>query len=310
MTNETLFAAIGDLDETIISETETQFRFQMLPPKKAGLKTAAFALAFAACIALVIIFGMKWTTSNPPDTPPGKLPQLMSDPTTPTKPTPTEPPVIEQRHHITFLHAIGDGSQKKELIENIRFPYRTLIRVRDISDIDDDEFSVVYAEEQKHIENFFNQYPKNALNSWGRYRSDDLLITTLSAGSFILQFDDPSAVESVEISVTDMGHVRLAHSVEGYCCIAGDFLSICLDQNGLQQAIHPSEGGLTMFWQISNQAASMIKENPSRPLSTLQDTITIQICLKDGIEETYHIDMIVDNNGSVYAVYKGTSVAA
>ena len=104
-----------------------------------------------------------------------------------------------------------------------------------------------------NIENFFNQYPKNALNSWGRYRSDDLLITTLSAGSFILQFDDPSAVESVEISVTDMGHVRLAHSVEGYCCIAGDFLSICLDQNGLQQAIHPSEGGLTMFWQISQQ---------------------------------------------------------
>lgn len=310
MTNETLFAAIGDLDETIISESETQFQFQMLSPKKAGLKTAAFALAFAACIALVIISGMKWTASNPPDTPSEKLPQLMSGPTTPTKTTPTEPPVTEQKHYISLLHAIGDGSQKAELIEDVTLPYRTLIRVRDISNIDDDEFSIVSAEEQKYIEDFFSQFPEGALNSWGRYRGEDVLITTLSAGSFVLQFDDPSAVESVEISVTDMGYARLAHRVEDYCCIAGDFLNICLDQNGLQQAIQPSEGGLTMFWQISNQAASMIKEDPTLPLSALQDTITIRAHLKDGSKETCYIDMIVDDNGNVYAVYKGTTVAA
>lgn len=310
MTNETLFAAIGDLDETIISEAETQLQFQMLAPKKAGLKAAAFALTFAACIALVIVSGMKWPTSNSPDTPSGKLPQLMSDPTAPSKITPTEPPVIEQRHHVTFLHAIGDGSQKKELMDNIKFPYHTLIRVRDISGVDDNDFSAVSAEEQKYIEDFFSQYPKRALNSWGRYWGKDVLITTLSAGSFILQFDDLSAVESVEISVTDMGYAHLAHRVEGYCCIANDFLNICLDEKGLQQAIQSSEGGLTMLWSISPQAASMIKDDPSLPLSVLQDTIKIQVCLKGGIIETCSIDMIVDDSGNVYAVYKGTTVTA
>lgn len=310
MTNETIFAAIGDLDETIIAEVETQNQLGMMPSKKTGLRIAAFMLAGAACISLFLFFGIKWSASVLPNTPPGKLPQLMSDPTAPTKTTPTEPPVTEQKHYISLLHAIGDGSQKTELIEDVTLPYRTLIRVRDISNIEDEQLSVVLEEEQKYIESFFSHFPKRAFNSWGRYRGEDVLITTLSAGSFVLQFDDPSAVESVEISVTDMGYARLAHRVEGYCCIAGDFLNICLDQNGLQQAIQPSEGGLTMFWQISNQAASMIKEDHTLPLSTLQDTITIRVGLKDGREETCSIDMIVDDSGNVYAIYRGITATA
>lgn len=315
MTNEALFSAIGDLDETIIAEAETQHQLQMMKTKRTGIKAAAVALGCAACIGLILIGGMNHSTSDSPDTPSNHPSQLISIPTDPAETTPTEtvpakPPVAEQEHCITLLHAIGDGSQKTELIENVSFPYHTLIRTRDISGIDDEQFSAVLEEEQKFIDSFFSQYPKEALNCWGRHRGDDVLITTLSAGSFILQLDNPDEVESLEISVTDMGHMSLHQRVEDYWCVATNHHSIYLDEKGLEQAIQPSEQSLTMFWNMSNQAASMIKENPTLPLSSLHDTITIRLSLKDGSEETCSIDMIVDDSGNVYAVYNGLTVTA
>lgn len=301
MKEEVLFAAIGDLDDTIIDEAEgIPFR------KRTGLKAAAAVLACAACVTLILVTGIKWSAAGSPDRPA----QIMSEATVPTKIASTEPPIAKRKHHVTFLHALGDGSQKTELIENVKLPYRTLIRTRDISGMDDDQLTVVIEAEQDFIEGFFSQYPEDALNCWGRYKGDDVLITTLSAGSFILQLDEPEAVESIEISVTDTGKMSLHQRIEGYRCSTFKHHSIYLDAKGLEQALQQSEQGLTMFWNISNPAASMIKEDPSFPLSDLKDTITIRVVLKDGSAETCSIDMIADDSGNVYAVYRGTTVTA
>ena len=297
MTKEALFSAIGDLDETVIAEPET-----IAAKNRTGLKAAAVTLACAACLGLVLIGVIKWRVPGSADTLPDIPPQLMSEPT-----HATEPPVSEQKHYITFLHAIADGSQKTKLIENVRFPYRTLIRLRDISGMDDEQFSVVYKEEQNFMDGLFSQYPEEARN-WGRYRGKDVLITTISAGSFILQLNDPEAVKSVEISVTNMGYVSLLPRIESYRCVANNRHNIYLDEKAIEQAIQPSVGGLTMFWQISNQVASMIKEDPSLPLSSIQDTITVRICLKDGSEEACSVDMIVEDSGDVYAIFRGRTV--
>ena len=125
-----------------------------------------------------------------------------------------------------------------------------------------------------------------------------------------MQFDDIEAVESVEISVTDMGVLHLRNRVEDYCCTAANKLKIYLDQDGLAQATKQSRGNLEMFWGISPHAAQRIKNDPSIQLSTIRDTINIRVCFNDGSEQNCAVDMLIGDSGEVYAIYRGTSVTA
>ena len=309
MNREILFEAIGNLDDTVIGETEkkpTAIR-QCGVKKNRWVRWTALGFACAACIALMIVAAISRLPSASPDVQlEGPLQSTITLPPTNT----TEPSSQSQKNTVTFLHALGDGTQKTELIENLKYPYRTLIRIRDISGITDAQFDDVHEEETLYINEFFSQYPEDALNGWGRYRGENVLITTLSAGGFILQFDDIEAVESVEISVTDMGVLHLRNRVENYCCTAVNKLGIHLDQDGLVQATEQSQGDLEMFWSISPHAAECIKKDPSIKLSALQDTINIRVCFKDGSEQSCAVDMLIEDNGEVYMIYRGASVTA
>ena len=309
MNRETLFEAIGNLDDAVIVQTEkepTAIR-QRGVKKNRWVRWTALGFACAACITLMIVAAISRLPSTSPDV-------QLEGPLQPTIALPptnaTEPSTQSRKNTVTFLHALGDGTQKTELVKNLKYPYRTLIRIRDISGITDAQFDDVYEEEERHINEFFSQYPEEALNSWGRYRGENVLITTLSAGGFILRFDDIEAVESVEISVTDMGCLNLKNRVEDYCCTAVNKLRICLDQEGLAQATERSEGNLEMFWSISPHAAERIKSEPSIKLSSIQDTINIRVCFKDGSEQSSAVDMFIEDSGEVYSIYRGASVTA
>ena len=309
MKRETLFEAIGDLDNAVIVETEKEPTaiWQCGAKKKRWVRWATLGFACAACIALMIVAASSRIPSTSPDV-------QLEGPSQSTIALPpantTEPSSQCQKNTVTFLHALGDGTQKTELIENLKYPYRTLIRLRDISGITDAQFDDVQEEEERYINEFFSQYPENALNSWGRHRGEKVLVTTLSVGGFILQFDDIEAVESVEISVTDMGVLHLRNRVEDYCCTAANKLKIYLDQDGLAQATKQSRGNLEMFWGISPHAAQRIKNDPSIRLSTIRDTMNIRVCFNDGSEQNCAVDMLIEDGGEVYAIYRGTSVTA
>ena len=307
MNRETLFEAIGNLDDAMIVETEkasTAIK-QCGAKSNRWLKWTALGCACAACIALMVVAAISHYPSVSPDVQLEGPPQSAA--TSPSVTT-TEPSIQFRKNTVTFLHAFGDGSQKTELIENLKYPYRTLIRTRDITGITEEEFDKVCEEEERYIKEFFGQYPESALNGWGRYRGEKVLITTLSAGSFVLQFDDIEAVESVGISVTDMGYLHLLHQVDGYYCSAFNNFKIHLDQDGLAQATAQSYGGLEMSWNISPHAAELIKNDPSVQLSTIRDTIHIRVCLKDGSVQSCTVDILIEDNGEVYAIYRGISV--
>ena len=309
MNREMLFEAIGNLDDAVIVQTEkepTAIR-QRGVKKNRWVRWTALGFACAACITLMIVAAI----SRLPSTSPNVQLEGPSQSTIALLPTnTTEPSTQSRKNTVTFLHALGDGTQKTELVENLKYPYRTLIRIRDISGITDTQFDDAYEEEALYLKEFFSQYSQHALNSWGRYRGENVLITTLSAGGFILQFDDIKAVESLEISVTDMGCLHLKNRVEDYCCTAVNKLRIYLDQDGIAQATEQSQGNLEMFWGISPHAAERIKNDPSIQLSTIQDTINIRVCFKDGSEQSSAVDMFIEDSGEVYAIYRGASVTA
>ena len=309
MNRETLFEAIGNLDDVMIAETEKSSTTikQCGAKSNRWLRWTALGFACAACIAFMIVAAISRYPSASPDVQLEGPPQ--SAVTSPSVTT-TEPSVQSRKNTVTFLHALGDGSQKTELIEDLKYPYRTLIRTRDITGITEAEFDEVYEEEARYITEFFGQYPESALNGWGRYRGEKVLITTLSAGGFIMQFDDMEAVESVEISVTDMGVMSLQRRVENYCSTAMNKLRIYLDQDGFAQATEQSNGDLEMFWNISPHAAQRIKDDPTIPLSDIRDTINIRVCFQDGSEQNCTVDMLIEDSGEVYAIYRGASVTA
>lgn len=307
MNRETLFEAIGNLDDAVIVQTEKE----PTAIRQRGVKKNHWVrwttLGFVACITLMIVAAISRLPSTSPDVQlEGPSQSTIALPPTNT----TEPSTQSRKNTVTFLHTLGDGTQKTELVENLKYPYRTLIRIRDISGITDARFDDVYEEEALYIKEFFTQYPEDALNSWGRYRGENVLITTLSAGGFILRFDDIEAVESVEISVTDMGCLHLKNPVEDYCCTAVNKLRIYLNQDGLAQTTEQSQGNLEMFWSISPHAAERIKNDPSIQLSTIRDTINIRVCFKDGSEQSCTVDMLIEDSGEVYAIYRGASVTA
>lgn len=309
MNRETLFEAIGNLDDTVIAQTEKEPAAirQCGVKKNRWVRWTALGFACAACITLMIVAA----SSRFPSTSPDVQLEAPSQSTIALPPAnTTEPSTQSQKNTVTFLHALGNGTQKTELVENLKYPYRTLIRIRDISGITDAQFDDVYEEEALYINEFFSQYPEDALNSWGRYRGENVLITKLSAGGFILRFDDIEAVESVEISVTDMGCLHLKNRVEDYCCTAVNMLRIYLDQDGLAQATEQSQGNLEMFWSISPHAAERIKNDPAIQLSTIRDTINIRVCFKDGSEQSCAVDMLIEDSGEVYTIYRGASVTA
>lgn len=309
MNRETLFEAIGDLDNAVIAETEKEPTAigQCGAKKNRWVRWTTLGFACAACVVLMIVAAISHLPATSPDVQLEGPPQSAA--TSPSVTT-TEPSIQSRKNTVTFLHALGDGSQKTELIENLKYPYRTLIRTRDITGITEAGFDEVYEEEERYINEFFSQYPEEVLNGWGRYRGEKVLVTTLSAGGFILQFDDIEAVESVEISVTDMGVMHLQRRVENYCCTAINKLRIYLDQDGLAQATEQSQGDLEMFWSISPHAAQRIKSDPSIKLSTIQDTINIRVCFNDGSEQNCAVDMLIEDSGEVYAIYRGASVTA
>lgn len=309
MNRETLFEAIGNLDDAVIAETEQEPTAigQCGAKKNRWVRWTTLGFACAACVALMIVAAISHLPATSPDV-------QLEGPSQSTIVLPpantTEPSTQSRENTVTFLHALGDGTQKTEMVENLKYPYRTLIRTRDITGLTEAEFDEVYEEEARYITEFFSQYPKDVLNSSGRYRGEKVLITTLSAGLFVLQFDDIEAVESVEISVTDMGYLHLLHQVEGYYCSAFNNFRINLDQDGLAQATKDTDGDLKMVWNISPHAAQRIKNDPSIKLSTIQDTINIRVCFNDGSEQNCAVDMFIEDSGEVYAIYRGTSVTA
>lgn len=41
-----------------------------------------------------------------------------------------------------------------------------------------------------------------------------------------------------------------------------------------------------------------------------EDTINICVCFNDGSEQNCAVDMLIEDSGEVYAIYRGTSVTA
>lgn len=237
----------------------------------------------------------------------------VTQPKATTTPNASVPPEESLEPHpsyrVTLLHSTAD-SEAVKMEEQVQLPYRTLIRLRDISGVAEEQMSTVYAQEEEYLDQLFACYSKEAINSWERYRGENVLITTASVGQFVFRVDDFSAVESLRVSVTEVGRMGLMPRLDDYCSIALRSLSIELDEAGIEEAYQSEQGGIIMSWGLSPSTATLLKNDTGMPLSSLRDTITYTVTFKDGSVETHLVDMTINDNGEVYATYRGISSLA
>ena len=201
-----------------------------------------------------------------------------------------EPQASEQSVHreprIGFVVRCSASEVKPaELIKDVVVPCESLIRVRDVTGMDEKERYVVRSEEKALAKELFANWDENkSFTQWG---SDTAIISLFCVGDLGLVIDDYNDVESKYITATKMGSASLGH-VDYY----------------------EGDDKITVFWGPSDIAIKQIEKNPETKLSGLSHTLTVTVEFKDGTTETATIDMIVDDDGYVYAVQRGITVTA
>lgn len=225
------------------------------------------------------------------------------EPLTLQTPAATEP-AAPQEPRITML--CNNGSQTTEMQVGVESPCRMEIRVRDISGLTEDEIAAVREAEQKYADDLIASHPDCKGYATAQYGGDNVVMTCISAGHFILGMDDPSLLESIYVTVEGtIDPLYLTPVNENL-----ENLEYCLDGEAIERHYYEPYGGIEIGWMFNSALFYWEYDKNPVPLSNLGDTISIAVTFKDGTVENYAIDFVFNDGGEVYAIYRGLEAAA
>ena len=219
-----------------------------------------------------------------------------------TKPTQNDPVVTPSTNaRVTLLCARADIDQTVSMQADVKMPYLK-VRVRDLTGLTEDEKEAVSEAERKYAADVVAE--ANTYN-WYMNSGEGGLVSQISAGKFLLHLQDLDQVEDIRITTGEAGRLWQVSSLtdaETGKDVPGAYYLDAQQVKNLYSADIP--GGLAMVWVLSEDQISDLCLNPSTPLSTLQDTITITVNFNDGTQQILVIDLVFDDSGEVYAIYR------
>lgn len=265
--------------------------------------TAAFL-----CVCGIGLFAITASRNTEPKPDTTQL-QLNTNPTPDTTPTqPNTLPTVSASDviddlpeaRITLLHYLADGSRRVEVQKDANTPYRMQLRVRDLRGLTEDEAEKIVNEEMEYARKLVDEYHKPMEdNAWACYTGENGVVTSISAGRFLLKVDDPKMVESFQVSLSGDGqlwHIPAEYSTD----VRNYFVDAATVERYSLYA-----GGINMIWVLSSENCNKLAQDPSIPLSTFGDTITVTATYKDGTQQTDVIDIQIEDSGEVFAIYRG-----
>lgn len=273
-------------------------------------------------VAILCVCGVSLAVyaANKPDSTDEPVIQLQQS--TEATPTTEDPPVVEidptvedvpavpNTARVMFLCAAADGSEAVNMQKDIKMPYRMMLRVKDTRGLTEDEKSALYEEEKNYANEMIDTYVGDSTVDWAwtQFSGENAVITTISAGSIILRLEDTDLVESIHVSVTDMGH--MCH-IPGPGTLEPDTgpKEYHIDAKQIWQYYSWFCDGVPMIWMLDDLVKHEITIDPTIPLSDLRDTITVTVTFKDGTVETHQIDIVIDDSGEIYTIYRGQPTA-
>ena len=263
--------------------------------------SVAAVLALCACVGIMLMDGPadETTLQTMPTTEPGHL----------QKPVETTAAVPESAK-VTFLYS--DGSEINEMQQNVQTPCRMEIRVKDIRGMSEDEVNTICEEEKQYAQALVDAHSDGKGYLWSQTPRINTVITSITAGAFIIGMDDPTQIESIYATV--QGAVQLQHIPFAHPGFLEDPTlpwptEYLLDHDSIQKQYWPPNGGVSISFHVSNDAEKELDQG-TVSLGELRDTITFTVTYCDGTMENHVIDMIFNESGQVYALYRGTTAAA
>ena len=222
--------------------------------------------------------------------------------------TVTEPSSAPAQAHITFLY--NDGKDATCMDKDILIPCRNQLRVQDISGLSATEADAVAETEKKYANELITSYSEEVHGGWCQYYGENVVMTSIHVGYFVLRIEDPKQVERIHASTKGaVGLTNLPGFGEWEYDANANYPTpreYGLTHKEVQQYYGSACGGLGIGWIFGGELMKLF-EKELIPLSTLRDTITITVTYLDGTVETHAIDMIFDDNGEVYAIYQGAT---
>lgn len=272
----------------------------------------------AAVLALCVCVGV--TVMNRPDedvtvqTPPAtETPSQTVIPVGPaqdsalqTLPVPSGEAAGEAR--VTFLYS--DGSPLTGMEPDVDSPCRMEIRVKDITGLSQEEVDALCEAEKQYADALIAANPQAKGYHWTQTPRTNKVVTCISAGHFIIGMTDPEQIESIYATV--QGAVQL-----NFIDFATDWDDPSLPmpkeyfmshEQIMDQYYYPHRG-VQINWDLSNETIQALDQG-SVALGELRDTITFTVTYVDGTVENHAIDMIFNESGEVYALYRGAATVA
>lgn len=194
-------------------------------------------------------------------------------------------PQVQNREPRTRFILVSRASEiaPTELIKDIKVPCMSRIRVLDISKMSKAEQDMAWVDER--ISARQEMEGQNSCASF--HRSDTAIVSMISSGLLELVIGDLNTVVNMEVTSTKTGSAnRLGYAI-----------------------YYEEDDSLVVYWSLSDEGIKMIDENPKINLSELSFALTITVEFKDGSKECAMIDMLIDEEGYVYAVQRGITVS-
>ena len=263
--------------------------------------SVAAVLALCLCVGIMLLDGPadETTLQTMPTTEPGKL-------QTPVETTAAVP----ESAKVTFLY--DDGDEINEMKKNIETPCRMEIRVKDIRGLSRDEVDAVCEAEKQYAQALVDAHSEGKGYLYMQSPRINTVITSITAGAFIIGMDDPTQIESIYATV--QGAVQLQHIPFAHPGFLEDPTlpwptEYLLDHDSIQKQYWAPNGGVSISFHVSNDAEMKLDQG-TVTIGELRDTITFTVTYCDGTVENHVIDMIFNESGQVYALYRGATAAA
>ena len=203
---------------------------------------------------------------------------------------------------VTLLCARTDLKEPVSMPAEVKMPYLE-VRVRDLAGLTKDERDAAYEAEKKYAA---DKVGDARSYNWFVSTREDGLVSNISAGKFLLHLENFREAQSIRITTGEIGEfwqIPPLVDEETGLEVPGEYY---LDEQKIMDKYSADiPGGISMVWVLTQDKISDLCLNPSTPLSTLQDTITMTVNFKDGTQQILVIDLVFDDSGTVYAIYRG-----
>ena len=198
-------------------------------------------------------------------------------------------PMEEYKSRVSMFYVAANASEQQQMLVGQKIPYNALIRVHDITTLDDQQVKELQVSDKEYAQwiadQNLNDDPGNPNWSISSTVSDQTMVSTIYIGSYYLTVDDYSQIRDVSTSTTQIGWAAL-HLADYH------------DES--------VKDGIGITWSLSGTGVDMIAANPEMNLTEITDTITVTVEFKDGTKEIASIVITVDDDGQIYGTFQGT----